>query len=580
MQWRRRVPRSFVAWGVALVVGLFSHQAFAVVPNIMGAPRVTNPRFGGVANTMMYNVAVTVNGAANDAQHDAQVGYINAADYTTCNGTTGWKYSRTQRFDTTTTRTWTLYNFVPGESYMYRVQVGTPSGTKKTRCGTLGTAAVPTPELPDNLSYLNIQYAKSGAAYDTDYVLFETDDCGGSGMSGAGATYYLIAVDPDAESIVWYMDVSAISGGDNGTGFRYQPGATPADDRILMTVDKRWLYEFRFDGRLIASQDFAAGGECDGETGSEGPCIHHDAWKSDTTGRTYVLSTQRSSTDSGGTLWEDTCGTDSLFLDDGFKVLNAAWSETSERYVMDDYGYDPAVDPGPNAATTSMRPSSCDALTWNAYFDPAWGSIDWTHINSLTAVRSGMNEVLDLSLKEWDQVLRVNSTTGALIWRLSPNPSDSDWGTLGKAAGVAGEAAFADQHDVHATSTNTIMLYDNQGDPNGARVLEIGLVPASSSATINKSWALVDDAGNPLECNLEGSGNTIPGSTRVLAMCNDNKSIGELVDETGNTGSAPPLYVYLPDGTPTAFCTTGGPSDPGRIRGWQRAFPMANVGEF
>jgi hypothetical protein len=574
----RRISRSFVVWGLAFVVGLLSQPAFAVVPNIMSA-RVANPRFGGVTNTMMYTVAVTVNGAANDAMHDAQVGYVPAAEYTTCNGTTGWKYSRTQRFDTTTSRTWTIYNLVPGESYYYRAQVGSAAGMKKSRCGMLRTTAVPTPELPADLAALNLQYAKSGA-YDTDYVLFETDDCGGSGMSGAGATYYLVAVDPDEESIVWYMDVSAISGGENGTGFRYQPGATPADDRILMTVDKRWLYEFRFDGRLIASHDFGSSGECDGDSGSEGPCIHHDAWKSDTTGRTYVLATRQSSTDSGGTLWEDNCGTDSVFLDDGFHVLDSAWSITSSRYLMTTYGYDPAVDPGPNAATTSMRPSSCDAITWNAYLDPAWGNIDWTHANSLAAVRSGAAEVLDVSLKEWDQVLRVNSMTGALIWKLSADTSDSDFGTLGIAAGVAGEAAFADQHDVHATATNTLMMFDNQGDPGGARVLEIGLVPSTDTATINKSWAVVDDAGDPLECNLEGSGNTIPGSTRVLAMCNDNHSFMELVDDSGNTGSAPPLYVYLPDGTSVDYCTSGGPTDPGRIRGWQRAFPLANVGEF
>jgi hypothetical protein len=571
----RRILRSLFALGVALVLGLLSTPAFAVVPNI-STTRIANPRFGGVANTMMYTVTVTVSGAANDSMHDAQVGFIHADDYTTCAGTTGWKYSRTQRFDTTTSRTWTLYNFVPGESYYYRVQVGAPVGMKKSRCGMLRTTAAPTPTLPTNLSYLNLQYDKSGATSDTDYVLFETDDCGGTSMSSATATYYLVAVDPREEAIVWYMDISAITGGDNGTGFRYQAAASPVDDRILMTVDKRWLYEFRFDGTQIASHDFASSGECDGDVGSQGPCIHHDAWKSDTTGRTYVLATQQSTTDSGGTLWEDNCGTDSVFLDDGFQVLNSAWSVTSSRYMMTTYGYDPAVDPGPNAATTSMRPSSCDAVTWNAYFDPTYGNIDWTHANSLAAVRSGTMELLDISLKEWDQILRVNSTTGALVWSLSADPTDSDWGTLGIAAGVTGEAAFADQHDVHATATNTIMLFDNQGDPNGARVLEIGLVPASSSATINKSWAVVDAAGDPLECNLEGSGNTIPGSTSVLAMCNDEHGIVELTDPTGATGTAPPLYVSLA----TDFCTTGGPSDESRIRGWQRAFPLANIGEF
>jgi hypothetical protein len=289
-----------MAVGAALVLFLLSTPAFAIVPNISSA-RVANPRFGGVANTMMYTVAVTVSGAANDTMHDAQVGYIDAASYTTCNGTTGWKYGHTQRFDTTTSRTWTLYNFVPGESYYYRVQVGSSTGMKKTRCAALTTTAAPTPTLPTNLSYLNLEYDKSGATSDTDYVLFETDDCGGTSMSTATATYYLVAVDPRAEAIVWYMDISAITGGDNGTGFRYQAAASAIDDRILMTIDKRWLYEFRFDGTIVSSHDFASSGQCDGDTGSEGPCIHHDAFKSDTTGRTYVLSTQRSTTDATGT---------------------------------------------------------------------------------------------------------------------------------------------------------------------------------------------------------------------------------------------------------------------------------------
>src|SRR6185436_16353774 len=189
---------------------------------------------------------------------------------------------------------------------------------------------------------------------------------------------------------------------------------------------------------------------------------------------------------------------------------------------------------------------------------------------------SGTMELLDVSLKEWDQILRVNSTTGALVWKLSADPTDSDWGTLGIASGVTGDASFGDQHDVHATATNTIMLFDNQGDPDGARVLEIGLVPASSTATINKSWAVVDSAGNALDCLLEGSGETIPGSTRVLAMCNDFNAFVELSNATGNTGTAPPVYV----GLATDFCTMGGPSDASRIRGWQRAFPIANIGEF
>ena len=63
-------------------------------------------------------------------------------------------------------------------------------------------------------------------------------------------------------------------------------------------------------------------------------------------------------------------------------------------------------------------------------------------------------------------------------------------------------------------------------------------------------------------------------------MCVNNHSISELSNATGNTGTAPPLYVYLPDGTTEDICTSGGPSDVDKIHGWQRAFPMANIGAF
>jgi hypothetical protein len=37
----------------------------------------------------------------------------------------------------------------------------------------------------------------------------ETDDCGATAMSTTNARDYLIVVDPQAEAIVWYMDLEA-----------------------------------------------------------------------------------------------------------------------------------------------------------------------------------------------------------------------------------------------------------------------------------------------------------------------------------------------------------------------------------
>jgi hypothetical protein len=181
---------------------------------------------------------------------------------------------------------------------------------------------------------------------------------------------------------------------------------------------------------------------------------------------------------------------------------------------------------------------------------------------------------------QWDQILRVNAATGAAIWTLSANAADSDWGTLNLAAGVTGAANFAGQHGVHAIANNKLMMLDNNGNsPDGSRVLQVGLTMPPRAATIEKSWAMVDAAGDPLECPLEGSGEQVPGSTgsHVLAMCNDEYSIAELSDATGHTGTAPPLSISLPTAD---FCSVGGPTDRGTIRGWHRAFPLATVGEF
>jgi hypothetical protein len=582
-----RSPRTSFAFVLAvaavLVLGFVPGTARAVVPGMPKKPVITNPSFDDVVNTMMYTVTVTVDGTGADADHEARVGFVPASEYTTCNRTTTWKWSRTQTFDTTATRSWTLYNFLPGTAYYYKVLIGT--GTRsRSLCGMLSTPAAPTPKLPTNLSYLNIQYEWAGPFHpaDTKYVILETDDCGASGMKLGGARDHLVVLDTVNETIVWYLDIAAMAGlrGGSGTGFRYQPGPTETSGRILLSVARRYLYEWGFDGSTINFYDFGTGGECEGDAGAMGPCLHHDAFKSDDSGLTYALSSKLSSVDAMGTEWEDSCGDTSLFIDDGWSVLDDTFTVTDEWSLMADHGYDPTVDGGPHAMALAARPMGCDSDIWNGTFDRTWGVIDWTHTNSITASHFGAIEVLDMSLKEWDQVLRFNANTGALQWRLSGRTADSDW-DLVIAKGVTGSATFSDQHDAHAIAMNRLMMFDNRGDSAGSRVLEISLDTATDTATIEKSWAMVNAGGNPLTCGVEGSAEVVPGSTdHVLAMCAELRIFAELDDPTGNSGTPPPLVISLPNGTTDDFCTTGGPSERGMIRGWHRVFPMATVGEF
>jgi hypothetical protein len=547
----------------------------------VGRTRITNPSFDGVANTMMYDVRVTVDGTGSDADHTARVGFVPTSDYTTCSDTTvEWKWASSQTFDTTTARTWRLYNFVPGTAYTYKVELGDPSGTTRVKCGNLRTTASATPELPTYLGRLNLQYAKSGAAYDTKYVLFETQDCG-HGEPG-GPSYYIVAVDVDAEAIVWYLDIAAATGLANGSGsgFRYQQGPTPREDRLLLNVSKRHMYEWAFDGTENNSRDFAPSGECSGDAGSNGPCVHHDVFRSDETGNTYMLATGASSQDATDTAWESRCGTGSVFLEDGFRVVDSSWDDLAEYSLMADYGYDPTVDGGPGDTAVAARPGACDSDHWNS-FDPAYGVIEWTHTNSISASSFGGSEVIDLSLREWDQILRFDAATGELLWRLSPNDGYSDWGPVRKESTIAGRADFRAQHDVHAVGPDTLMMLDNSGDAAATRVLEIELISAPLSARIMKSWAMVDAAGDPMHCTIEGTGRQVPDSANAFAMCAQEYAFAELDDPTGNTGTAPPLFVQLPDGRGTEdICTIGGPTNIHDVHGWHKGYPAVRLGEF
>jgi hypothetical protein len=561
----------------AVAPALLSADARAVVPRIVGDPIVDNPSFDGVVNTMMYTVTVTVDGTGSDADHTAMVGFASEADYGGCNATP-WRWSQPKTFDTTDTRTWTLYNFIPGTTYYYRVRIGS-GATARSRCGVLETVAVPTPTLPAALGYLNIRYAKAGPTnpFDTKYVLVESDDCGGGG--GGGATNYLIVIDAVNEAIVWYLDVAAAAGlaAGSGSGFRYYRGATGTFDSILMHVSHRYLYEWGFDGTTRNSHDLG-NGPCAG-SGATGPCFHHDVNKSSATGNTYALTAFLSPTDTTGTVWEDIC-TDAQFVDDGFHVFDDSFAVADETYIMEDAGYDPAVDPGPNGVRDAARPNACSGDSWNRLFDAPDGAIDWLHANSIAPATVGGNEVVDVSLKIWDQVLRFDAATGELLWRLAPRLGDSDWGTISMAAGIVGEVGFSDQHDVHSIGPNTLLMLDNQGDSEGARALQIRLNTRPRSAVIEKSWAVVSGAGNPLGCATEGTAEMVPNSDNVLAMCAGVTVAVELDDPTGNSGNPPPLAISLPDGDPEEFCAVGGPPERNMISGWRRAFPMERVGEF
>lgn len=564
----RLTVRLLALW---LLVLAFPGRSLAIIPTITSVTP-TNPY--SPANTMMYAVTVVVSGAFNDADHDAKVGFAVAG--TNC-AAGAWNFSHVERFRTSATNTWTLYNFQPGVAYDYKVEVG--YGSPNTQCGSLGT-----PSLPTNLANLNLTYAGAGG-FSTPYVVLDTDDCD----SGGGPRRYLIAIDTSTDAIVWYLDVQARStlGGSNLTGWRYQPGNFPPDTNVfLATVNRRYLYEWGWDGHVHNSKDYTSAA-CGGGAGATGPCISHDVYKSADTGHTYVVTSQVSATGiGGGTPWDGFAACDaghhnSLFVNDGYEEYDGNYisitAPSSTNFLMTDDGYDPTVDGGPNGATSGQ----CDSGYWSSYFDSANGPIDWTHVNSVAALKPAAHELLDVSLHEWDQVIRIDTVTGALVWSLSGRGAGYSSLTLAKAGGIAGATDFAGQHDVHPESSD-LLMFDNNGDANGSRVLRMTLTggPPTNTATIVKSWQLVDaTAMNALSCPAQGGGETVPGTAgaNVLAMCSAEFTVEELNDSDGATGSAPLLHISLPN---AGYCSSGGPGARSGINGWYRAFPVTAIGEF
>ena len=499
-------------------------------------------------NTMMFAVEVTPPGDA-----EVTVGFARAG--TDCEDGV-WTWGRVQR--SASPMSWNLYNFQPDEAYDYKVEVR--GVDTQIQCGELGT-----PRLPAALAALNLTYAKRD--YATRYVLLDITDCSPSGTL-EDTRAYVAALDPDTEQIVWYLDVAANGtlGGAELTGWRYQA----APSRIMGTVDKRYFYEWAFDGTAVRAVDFAPQGECDG-TDAYGPCVHHDAFRSDFSGKTYIVTSEQSDIDGTDTSWS-ACGTTSRFLRDGFHILDdSAAAET--KFLITDYGFDPHVDEGPSADGIKFNDEVCNAGLWEDYFDP-YGTIDWTHLNTIAASSFGGTEVLDLSLKGWNQILRIDAA-GSVIWRLSPHLEYSDWPIV-NADGIAGPAGFARQHDAYAISEDAVMVFDNLGYSVASRVLRIEL--ESETAIISRSWVLADGSGSPLSCRIHGSAGTVPGTDdgSVLAMCNNEHTVVEISDSSGNA-AVPPLAISLPE---TGFCDTGGLSDVGAVRGWYRAYAVDEIGEF
>ncbi len=346
------------------------------------------------------------------------------------------------------------------------------------------------------------------------------------------------------------------------------------------------VFKWRMNG-TTASSDTSVSGKCTGATGDRGPCVSHDAWYSAYSNRTYVVAASLSSTeDEVGTDWDTACTNSGHFVNDGFDFYAGGTLGTLSTGVRL-MGASTAYDPDNKNQPYTPGVPSCNSMYWTMDFE---GDVfDWTHANSVSAFASGGTEVIYLSLKEWNQILKFNAG-GLLQWALSADATAPGSIPFYKDPAITGPTRFADQHDVHPDVSGLYLyMLDNTGAASGARVLSILVIPilGVTTATIVGSWPLVDDALDHLMCPAQGSGEEIPGSGgSVLALCNGTDAAGdtayvieELTDADGIASVAPAMLLTVPDDDAT-FCDGDGPAHLSDIRGWYRAFPMDHVGDF
>lgn len=165
------------------------------------------------------------------------------------------------------------------------------------------------------------------------------------------------------------------------------------------------------------------------------------------------------------------------------------------------------------------------------------GAVDFVHANSLSADEDGG---LLLSLHKEDAVLRLDGALQA-DWLLVGSPSSAlapgDL-VLSGSGGIV--PTFRGQHHVTAPESGALWMLDNEGSPDGARVLVFALTDGAAGAVEERPTGLV--------CPGQGSATRLPNGNAVVDC------------------SAEATFLELPASGPaawqmTARCAYGLPTD-------------------
>lgn len=124
--------------------------------------------------------------------------------------------------------------------------------------------------------------------------------------------------------------------------------------------------------------------------------------------------------------------------------------------------------------------------------DRAAPVVNWTHGNALDLDRDGN---LLVSFRNLSEVTKIDTRTGAVVWRLGGAHNEFTFGNVAV-------PAFARQHGVRATGGGQLLLLDNLGEPLGSRAERYEVDDARRVARLSGSY------GSPARLVAQAGGTT------------------------------------------------------------------------
>ena len=157
--------------------------------------------------------------------------------------------------------------------------------------------------------------------------------------------------------------------------------------------------------------------------------------------------------------------------------------------------------------------------------------INWTHGNAFDLDTDGN---LLLSFRNLNEIIKINTRTGAVMWRLGGSGNQFTFINVST-------PAFARQHGVRSTGAGRVQLLDNLGDPRGSRAERYEY--DEQLRTIRLISSVASSAG--VTALIGGTTQSLPGD-RVLVSFGNGGSVEES-DAAGNVTwkiGGNPGYVF------------------------------------